>query len=68
MPASKARVEASKRYNIKTYDNMNFRLRKDGGDGITKNMVSAAASECGESLTQFIVTAIRERLERLEEI
>lgn len=52
------------KYNAKTYDAMNARVKKDGSDGFTIDEVRSAAESAGESLNTFILNAVRERLQQ----
>ena len=54
------------KYNAKTYDRFNFRIRKDGTDGFTLEELKAAAEAAGESTNAFILQAIRERMQHLK--
>ena len=60
MAQSRAHIEATTRFEHKAYDKITVRLRKDGE--LTRDMVSIAARACGESLNEFIINAIRERM------
>lgn len=60
---SRAKIKANAKYDAKTYDRMSFRLRK--GDDISKEELTRYANECGESLNQFILNAIYERINML---
>lgn len=62
MPASNAKLKANHKYDAKAYDKYLLRIRKDGD--LTKEVIDKAAADQGESLNQFILTAIRERIER----
>ena len=59
MPASKARVAANDRYNLKTYDNILVRVLKG-----RKADVQTHAKTRNESLNGFINRAIDETMER----
>lgn len=51
------------RYEAKAYDKVYIRLRKDG---LSAELVKAAADKADESVNAYIVRAIRERMEREE--
>lgn len=53
--------EVRERYNAKTYDKITLRTRKDTQP--TRETIQAAADAAGESLNQYILTAIKQRLE-----
>ena len=59
MAASKSQIAATKKYNNKSYDNINFTVKK--GD---RNNIKAHAESQGESLNGFINRAISEAIER----
>lgn len=60
MAQSKAHIKATIRYESKAYDKILLRLRKDGE--LTRDMVALAAQARGESVNEFIINAIRERM------
>ena len=62
MAQSKAHIQATTRYESKAYSKITLRVRKDGE--INLEAITAAATARGESLNQFILTAIRERMEK----
>ena len=66
MSTVQARTRANNKWNAKTYENVTFRIKLDGTDGITKEMISKAAEASGESLNQFIIKALRERMDRMK--
>ena len=45
-------------YNAKTYDNITFRVRLDGSDGISRDQIKARAAAAGISVNQWIIEAI----------
>lgn len=49
-------------YNAATYHTIAFRLRRDGGDGVTAEQIKAAAQAAGQSVNAWIIEAIRDRL------
>jgi predicted HicB family RNase H-like nuclease len=60
MAQSRAHIEATTRFEHKTYDKITVRLRKDGE--LTRELVAQAASEAGESVNEYVINAIRERM------
>jgi len=59
--ASKAEISAHAKYNAKSYDRLYPFVQKG-----KKAEIQAAADEQGETLNEFIVKAIEERMRRLE--
>lgn len=57
---SKAQVQAQQRWEQKTYDKVLLRLRKDTEP--TRDTIAAAASACGESVNEYIINSISDRL------
>ena len=47
-------------YNARTYDSITFRVRQDGGDGISRDQIKAAAQQAGQSVNAWIIEAIRD--------
>jgi predicted HicB family RNase H-like nuclease len=67
MPATKAernrqKAPAKNRYNAKTYKTIAFRLRQDGSDGITADIIKQAAEAAGMSVNAWIIQAIKDKL------
>lgn len=62
MPASKAHIKATTKYESKAYDKITFRVRKDGE--LSKDNITAYAEKVGESLNAYIYEAVRQRMER----
>ena len=48
--------------NALTYDNITFRVRRDGSDGIDRERLKAAAAASGQSVNAWIIEAIRDKL------
>lgn len=48
--------------NALTYDNITFRVRRDGSDGMSREQIKAAAQAAGQSVNAWIIEAIRDRL------
>lgn len=59
---NRSNAPSRNRYNAKTYKTIAFRLRQDGSDGITVDTIKAAAEAAGQSVNQWIIEAIREKL------
>ncbi len=55
-------ARARNEYNAHTYDNITFRLRRDGSDFVTRDQIKAAAAASGQSVNQWIIDAIRDKL------
>ncbi len=49
-------------YNAKTYDNITFRIRLDGSDGISRDQIKARAAAAGISVNQWIIEAIKDKI------
>lgn len=60
---TEAHNKANQKYQRKAYDQTLIRFRKDGD--MTLEAVREAAERSGESLQGFILSAIREKMERL---
>ena len=60
-----ARTRASNKWNAKAYDRVNLILKKEASP--TKEEIQAAADASGESLNGYIVEAIRQRLESIQQ-
>ena len=56
---SAAKIAANNRYDRKTYDRFNFRVRKDEAE-----QIRTAAAAAGESVNGFILEAVRERIKK----
>ena len=66
MSESEAQRRANLKYRKKAYDTFLLRLRQDRTP--TKEEIERAATNQGESLHEFIIKAIRERLERVKSL
>jgi predicted HicB family RNase H-like nuclease len=64
MPQTKAHIRATTKYENKALDKVCLRIRKDGD--LTREMIAEMAEKQGESLNQFIMTAVRERIDRIK--
>lgn len=62
MPATKAHIRATTKYEAKAYDKILIRIRKDGD--VTRETIAKAAELEGISLNGFIIEAIKEKMER----
>lgn len=57
---SKAHIKATTKYESKAYDKVLLRIRKDGE--LTREDITAAATAAGESLNEYILNSVRERM------
>jgi len=55
-------VAVKTEYNRKTYDAITFRIKRDGSDGVTREQIQAAADAAGQSVNQWIIDAVKEKL------
>ena len=55
-------AETRNKYNARTYDNITFRVKLDGSDGVSRDAIKAAADAEGQSVNQWIIEAIRDKL------
>ncbi|MDL2234350.1 hypothetical protein LJC63_12355 [Ruminococcaceae bacterium OttesenSCG-928-L11] len=60
-PLSEAQKKATAKYNAKTYDRLELKVPKG-----RKSELQDYAQAAGESLNQFVIKAVDERIERLE--
>ena len=60
---SETRLRVTARYHEK-FDKMLIRIRKDGSDGITPEMIKEAAADKGQSVNAYIIEAIKQRMAR----
>lgn len=49
-------------YNKRTYAAITFRVKLDGSDGVSRDAIRAAAAANGQSVNEWIVEAIRDKL------
>ena len=61
MPASKAHIRATIKYETKSYDKLCIRIRKDAD--ITREDIQEAADLEGESVNAYVMEAVRRRME-----
>lgn len=59
-----AQLQSVARYLTK-FEQIPFRVRADGSDGITRESIAKAAERAGESMNTFIIEAIRQRMAKL---
>jgi uncharacterized protein (DUF1778 family) len=62
MPASKAHIRATTKYEAKAYDKIMLRIRKDGE--LTKDTIQMAADQAGQSLNSYILDAVQEKMSK----
>ena len=58
-------TDAKRAGNARYHDKLErvvFRLHKDGSDGLTKEDIEQAAQQAGQSVNQWIIEAIKDRL------
>lgn len=64
MPATKAHIRATTKFEHNTYDKITLRLRRDGD--LTRAKVQESADQAGQSLNAFILEAIKEKIAKCE--
>lgn len=57
-------AQVKNRYNAKAYDRLSLVLRRDGGAGCTKEDIQAAAVAAGESVNEYILKAVLQRMKK----
>lgn len=56
-------ADTRNKYNARTYDNITFRVKLDGSDGVSREAIKAAADAAGgQSVNQWIIEAIKDKL------
>ena len=55
-------ADTRNKYNARTYDNITFRVKLDGSDGVSRDAIKAAADAEGQSVNQWIIEAIKDKL------
>ena len=55
-------ADTRNKYNARTYDNITFRVKLDGSDGVSREAIKAAADAGGQSVNQWIIEAIKDNL------
>lgn len=58
------RIKANTKYEHNAVDKITFRLRKDGGYGITRADVQKYATEAGLSVNEYILQAVMEKMKK----
>lgn len=61
MPASKAQQKAVGKYMKENYDEIKIRIRKD--DEINKAVITDNANKVNESVNEYVVKAVKQRIE-----
>ena len=55
-------ADTRNKYNARTYDNITFRVKLDGSDGVSREAIKAAAAAGGQSVNSWIIEAIKDKL------
>lgn len=55
-------ADTRNKYNARTYDNITFRVKLDGSDGVSREAIKAAADAGGQSVNAWIIEAIKDKL------
>ena len=55
-------ADTRNKYNARTYDNITFRVKLDGSDGVSREAIKAAADAEGQSVNAWIIDAIKDKL------
>ena len=56
-------ADTRNKYNARTYDNITFRVKLDGSDGVSREAIKAAADAAGgQSVNAWIIEAIKDKL------
>lgn len=56
-------ADTRNKYNARTYDNITFRVKLDGSDGVSREAIKAAADAAGgQSVNSWIIEAIKDKL------
>lgn len=56
-------ADTRNKYNARTYDNITFRVKLDGSDGVSREAIKAAADAAGgQSVNAWIIDAIKDKL------
>ena len=61
---TKAQIRANTKYENKAIDKITFRLRKDGGSGITREDIQKAAEAAGVSVNEYVLQAVKEKMKQ----
>ena len=60
MPVSQAQIKAQSKWESKVYEKILLRLRSDGD--LTRADIQQAADQDGKSLNQYILDAVKEKM------
>ena len=52
-------AETRNKYNARTYDNITFRVKLDGSDGVSREGIAAAAAASGQSVNQWLIDTVK---------
>ena len=56
-------ADTRNKYNARTYDNITFRVKLDGSDGVSREAIKAAADAAGcQSVNAWIIEVIKDKL------
>ena len=55
-------ADTRNKYHARPYDNITFRVKLDGSDGVSRDAIKAAADAGGQSVNQWIIEAIKDKL------
>ena len=55
-------ADTRNKYIARTDDNISFRVKLDGSDGVSREAIEAAADAGGQSVNQWIIEAIKDKL------
>jgi len=58
------KYKANTKYEHGAIDKITFRLRKDGGSGITREDVQKAATAAGVSVNEYVLQAVTEKIQK----
>jgi len=58
------RIKCNTNYEHKAIDKITFRLRKDGGNGITREDVQKSAGAVGLSVNEYVLQAVTEKMRK----
>ena len=59
---SKAQIKANTKWEHNALDKITLRIRKDGGNGVTREEIQRAACSVGMSVNEFILNAIKKQI------
>lgn len=59
--------ESKKKYNLKTYERIALDIRKDDLQ-YNKAAIQAAATAAGQSITEYIMQAVKERMDKEHQV